>query len=71
LITHEAQNQILNNESDVKKIMSLNLTIIIISAEFFNIRNNQMISIDIGNQLKMNYHRTVKGQREPMTQNVF
>ncbi|CAF1440123.1 unnamed protein product [Rotaria sordida] len=45
------------------------------SAEFFltnlifnNIRNNEMISIDIDDQLKMNYHRTSKGQREPMAQ---
>ncbi|CAF1507787.1 unnamed protein product, partial [Rotaria sp. Silwood1] len=45
------------------------------SAEFFltnlifnNIENNKMISLDIDHQLKINYHQTIKGQREPMAQ---
>ncbi|CAF3077445.1 unnamed protein product [Rotaria sp. Silwood2] len=45
------------------------------SAEFFltnlifnNTENNQMISLDIDHQLKINYHKTIKGQREPMAQ---
>jgi hypothetical protein len=27
-----------------------------------------MISVDLDDQLKMNYHQTIKGQREPMAQ---
>ncbi|CAF3790389.1 unnamed protein product [Rotaria sordida] len=45
------------------------------SAEFFltnlifnNTENNQMILLDIDHQLKINFHRTTKGQREPMAQ---
>ncbi|CAF4107825.1 unnamed protein product [Rotaria socialis] len=45
------------------------------SAEFFltnlifnNTENNKKISLDIDHQLKINYHRTTIGQREPMAQ---
>jgi hypothetical protein len=38
---------------------------------FNNIESNQMLSLDIDHQLKTNFHRTNKGQKEPMAECLF